>query len=212
MRIVYVYDALCGWCYGFSPVINRLYEKYKSKLGIEVVSGGMILGKKSGPVGKVAAYISEAYKQVEDKTGVEFGSAFLEGTLKEGKVVFDSFPPAKALKIVKELKDVRTLPYATDIQKAIYYDGADPSNVDLYKDLASAHGISVKDFEILWSSPDYQVRTHEEFIFAQQLNVTGYPTVFIEEDSTYHLLARGYTSYKVLRDRLEHLVGFAESR
>ena len=26
--ILYVYDIMCGWCYGFSPVINRLYEEY----------------------------------------------------------------------------------------------------------------------------------------------------------------------------------------
>jgi len=212
MRIVYVFDALCGWCYGFSPVINRLFEEYQYRLDIEVISGGMVLGKSSGPIGKVASYISDAYQVVEEKTGVKFGSAFLNGTLKDGKVIFDSFPPAKALKIVKELKEHESLAYATDIQKAIYYDGANPSDVEVYKKLAFEHGVSVKDFEILWSTPDYQVRTHEEFMFAQQLNVTGYPTVFIEEESTYHLLARGYTSYQVLRGRLEHLVGFAESR
>ena len=30
--IVYVYDALCGWCYGFAPVIERLHEKYGDRL------------------------------------------------------------------------------------------------------------------------------------------------------------------------------------
>jgi len=210
MRIIYVYDALCGWCYGFSPVINRLYDNYKSILDIEVISGGMVLGKSSGPIGEVAGYISEAYKKVEEKTGVKFGSAFLNHTLKEGIATFDSFPPAKALKIFKELKQEKALEFASDIQTAIYFEGDDPTDMCTYAGMAAKYGVSKNDFEILWSSVDYDVRTREEFIFAQQLNVTGYPTVFVEVENTYHVIARGYTSYRVIRDRLEHLVGFTE--
>ena len=27
--IIYCYDAYCGWCFGFSKVIKRLFEEYK---------------------------------------------------------------------------------------------------------------------------------------------------------------------------------------
>ncbi len=43
-RIIYVNDALCGWCYGFSPVITAIHEKYKDELDFEVISGGMVTG------------------------------------------------------------------------------------------------------------------------------------------------------------------------
>lgn len=54
MKIIYLYAALCGWCYGFSPVLHQFQEKYKGDVTIEVISGGMITGKKIGPIGKVA--------------------------------------------------------------------------------------------------------------------------------------------------------------
>lgn len=41
--LVYCYDAYCGWCYGFSRVIKKIYEEYKDQLDFEVLSGGMIL-------------------------------------------------------------------------------------------------------------------------------------------------------------------------
>ena len=41
-RIIYCYDAYCGWCYGFSPVIKALYEKYNDQFEFETISGGMI--------------------------------------------------------------------------------------------------------------------------------------------------------------------------
>ena len=41
--LIYCYDAYCGWCYGFSPVVKKIADNYKSRLHIEVLSGGMII-------------------------------------------------------------------------------------------------------------------------------------------------------------------------
>jgi putative protein-disulfide isomerase len=40
--LYYVYDPLCGWCYGFSPVINQLKESMQDEFTIEVISGVMV--------------------------------------------------------------------------------------------------------------------------------------------------------------------------
>ncbi len=32
MDLVYVYDALCGWCYGFAPVIKAFAERYAEEV------------------------------------------------------------------------------------------------------------------------------------------------------------------------------------
>ena len=31
MTIYYCYDAYCGWCYGFSPVIKRIFDAYREE-------------------------------------------------------------------------------------------------------------------------------------------------------------------------------------
>ncbi len=51
VKLIYVYDALCGWCYGFSPVMMQLHSKYKDSIDFQVVSGGMITGNRIGPIG-----------------------------------------------------------------------------------------------------------------------------------------------------------------
>lgn len=66
--IYYCYDAYCGWCYGFSPVIKQLSELYADRMAFEVLSGGMILPDTPRHIGAVAGYISEAYKVVEETT------------------------------------------------------------------------------------------------------------------------------------------------
>jgi len=42
--LIYCYDAYCGWCYGFSPVIKKIAEDYKDIFDIGVFCGGMMIG------------------------------------------------------------------------------------------------------------------------------------------------------------------------
>jgi putative protein-disulfide isomerase len=53
-EIIYVFDPLCGWCYGFSPVIKQAYDTYKDKADFKVITGGMIIGDQISPIGKMA--------------------------------------------------------------------------------------------------------------------------------------------------------------
>ena len=34
--LIYCYDAYCGWCYGFSNVMVRVFEKYKNEIREEI--------------------------------------------------------------------------------------------------------------------------------------------------------------------------------
>src|SRR5258708_2903177 len=75
--LYYCYDAYCGWCYGFSPVISRISLTYKNHLAFEVLSGGMIITTEPRPLKVTAGYIQEAYKTVEEHTGIKFGEDYL---------------------------------------------------------------------------------------------------------------------------------------
>jgi len=119
MKVIYVYDALCGWCYGFSPVISKLHERHQEELEFEVLSGGMVTGERIGPIGEVAGYISQAYKDVERAAGVTFGEGFLKGILAEGSAIFTSIPPAVALTVFKQHQPKKAVPFAARLQKAI---------------------------------------------------------------------------------------------
>ncbi len=38
--LYYCYDAYCGWCYGFSPVIRRVFEEYQDSIELRSALGG----------------------------------------------------------------------------------------------------------------------------------------------------------------------------
>ncbi|WP_260128811.1 hypothetical protein [Elizabethkingia anophelis] len=41
MKLIYIMDPLCGWCYGNSDNILELFEKYKNDIKFEILPGGM---------------------------------------------------------------------------------------------------------------------------------------------------------------------------
>ena len=202
-KIIYVYDALCGWCYGFSPVIERLYEERSDQLSFHAVSGGMITGERIGPIGEVAAYIKQAYKDVEHRTGVTFGQDFLEGVLEEGSAIFTSHPPAKALAVIKREQPDQSVPFAADLQKGIYYHGHKPADPEWYGKLGKQYGIPQNDFLEMMEQEETEVSKKQDYKLSAQLQVTGFPTVFYTDGNrNLSLLARGYTDFEALNGAL----------
>ncbi len=211
MTIYYLYDALCGWCYGFSPVFQDFYDQNKNDYKFEVISGGMIQGDRIGPIGEVAGYIGEAYKQVEERTGIKFGEEFLQGTMKKGTAIFTSLPPARALAAFKRLQPENQVPFAAALQKAVYFDGMEPEDMDGYIRLAGEFGVEPADYSRLLNAEDIAYAAREEFMFTQQLGVQGFPMVVLKnEQEQYYLVASGYVSPDVLADHFQMAVKAAK--
>ena len=202
MKIIYVYDALCGWCYGFSPVITKLEDTYKNRFDFEVISGGMITGSRIGPIGEVAPYISWAYKEVENRTGVKFGNTFLNETLKNGNTIFTSVPPAIALSLFKKLERKNQIRFAAALKKAIYFNGIAPEHLDVYGQIASKFGLDADAFIKKMKVPLYSALAEDDFKTSANLGVSGFPSVFVENEQGYHKIASGYVSFDVLENNL----------
>ena len=202
--LFYCYDAYCGWCYGFSPVIKKIAEN-NLFLQIEVLSGGMILAEKPVPIAATAVYIQKTYPTVEEYTGISFGADYLWHI--NNPELSDWFPhsekPAIALCIFKEFYPERQVEFACDLQYALHYEGRDLTDDEAYRHLLEKYSIQPEIFYSKLSSEEYKEQAYYEFQLCKQLQVTGYPCILLQNsDSKFTLLARGYTDYETLSARL----------
>lgn len=203
--LFYCYDAYCGWCYGFSPVIKKLVDNYPS-LQVEVLSGGMIIAEKPVPISATAGYIVKAYPTVEEYTGIKFGADYLWHI--NNPQLSDWFPdsekPAIALCIFKEFYPGRQVEFAGDLQYALHFEGRDLTDDEAYRHLLEKYSIQPEIFYSKLKSEEYKEQAHYEFQLCKQLQVTGYPCVLLQNSETkFTLLARGFTDYETLEARLE---------
>lgn len=206
-KIYYIYDALCGWCYGFSPVISRFEEEHKLDFEWEVLSGGMVRGPRVGPIGMVAPYIKEAYKQVEQSTGVQFGKAFLEQLSKEeDSPLFDSVPPSKALIIFKHMQPEKQVAFASALQKAIYFDGIAPTDHEALARVAAGFGIDTDYFLKALDTDEAGHKAAQEFALVENWGITGFPAVVLDRGDQLFLAARGYTPYEQFKQTVDNIL------
>ncbi len=204
--LIYCYDAYCGWCYGFSSVMKKIAENYAAILEIDVLSGGMVLPEKPVHISATAGYILEAYLRVEEMTGVKFGEDYL-WHLKNPEDT-DWYPhsekPAIALCIFKEFYPEKAVLFVADLQYALHYEGRDLTDDEAYKHLLEKYNIQEEVFFEKLRSVAYKEMANYEFNFVKQLQVAGFPAVLLQTgDLKFHLLARGYTDFDSLKQRLD---------
>lgn len=204
-KLIYCYDALCGWCYGFSPSLQFFVERHQAELEVEVLSGGMITGDRIGPIGTVASYIHWAYKEVEQRTGVTFGHAFLNDTLKTGTATFTSIPAAIAMCVFKAQLPNRQLSYATRLQQGIYYDGIHPTDFAAYEKMAKEKGWEGEDFQGLMRDERYEAQAQQSFQRVKAMGVSGFPTLLLQKGETLYTIAHSAVSLDYLEQSYEHI-------
>jgi len=203
--LVYLYDAYCGWCYGFSPVIKNIRSAFKNNLDFEVLSGGLVLPVNRVHISVTAQYIEETYKDIERLTGVLFGADYLWHIQNPGQS--DWYPhsekPAIALCIFKEYFPEQQVELAMAIQNALFAEGRDLCDDEAYRHLLVSYHIPPGEFYPKLKSDAYKEKAYYEFELAKRLNVSGYPTVFIQlSESKFYLVAEGYTPFDIIKERI----------
>ena len=142
---------------------------------------------------------------MEELTGVKFGEDFLWHIYHPelSDWVMNSEKPAIALCIFKEYYPERQLEFAADLQYALNFEGRDLDDNESYRHLLEKYSIQPEPFYQKLQSEEYKQQAFYEFTLCKQLQVTGFPAVLMQiGDTKFHLLARGYTTYEDMEERV----------
>lgn len=202
--IIYVYDPMCGWCYGFSGHIRKAADTYAKDFEFEIISGGMVIGEREGPIGDFADYILGAYPRVEEYSGAKFGEPYLN-QLKDKSLYSSSMVPSVALEVFKSFKPQEAIQFAAEMQKAYFSEGLDLRSDAVYQKLAKQFGIDETEFLKRLHSIEYKALAEKGFQQSAQLGVQGYPAVLAIKNGKYYALTRGFTTYDELAKLFEKL-------
>lgn len=207
--IIYCYDAYCGWCYGFSPVMQQIEIEYHQVFDFEVLSGGMILPEKPRHISAIADYIKKSYTTVEEHTGITFGKDYLWHI--NNPANSDWYPnsekPSIALCIIKDENPQLAVSFASALQYALHFEGRDLCDDEAYRHLLHKYSTSPDQFFQKLQSDEYKEKAYYDFALCKQLKVTGYPAVLLQTaENKFYALTYGYTDYDTLTKRIENVL------
>jgi putative protein-disulfide isomerase len=201
-QILYLFDPLCGWCYGFSENINNFSGKHQDKFEVVPIPGGMVVEERVRPISSMAGYIGDALKKVEQTTGCTFGEAYKK-ELRDGDMLLDSEPPSRALITFRTFDLNRSILFAKSLQSAHYMEGKDYNDPALYRAMASSFGLDPDLFMERFNDPEMKQQVQQEFAWVRESGIQGYPTVVLRNKERYYLLTNGYASLDTLEQSLQ---------
>lgn len=180
----YIYDPMCGWCYGAAPLI----EAARAVARIEAHAGGMMMGAQRRPVTpELRRYVNEADQRIAYLSGQPFGAGYKDGLLNDAGAVLDSEPPITAILAADKVAS-QGLALLARLQKAHYVEGRRVAERRVLGDLAADIGIDRAGFERAYD--DMAGAATKEHVVAtrtlmNRLGATGFPSLALERDGAF---------------------------
>lgn len=180
----YIYDPMCGWCYGAEPLI----EAARAVTRIEAHAGGMMMGSQRRPVTpELRRYVNEADQRIAHLSGQPFGAAYKDGLLNDSGAVLDSEPPITAILAAEQVSS-QGLALLARVQTAHYVEGRRVAERQVLGDLAADIGIARAAFERAYD--DFAGPATKEHVVAtrtlmNRIGATGFPSLALERDGVF---------------------------
>jgi len=175
----YIYDPLCGWCYGAAPLVKAA----RAVLAVRPHGGGMMTGAhRQAVTPQLRAYVKQHDERIAQLSCQPFGLEYLDGLLCDTGVVFDSEPPTAAMLAAEQMAG-RGLDMLAQLQIAHYVEGrqiADRATliaVAVTLDLDPAAFAEALDRQ-LGAAVQAHIRTTRELM--AQVGAQGFPCFVLE--------------------------------
>jgi len=205
VKIIYVMDPICGWCYGHIENSMKMFDQFKDSVEFEILPGGMWSGEnKRVQSVQMMNYFLKHDAAITERTGVKFGSAYLE-FIKKHDVVLDSEIPSRAILSFSKVAPELSMRATVEIQKARYFYGKDLNKDETYAEIAKILKVDEKEFFSVFKSPDLIKFTQETFLKASKY-APSYPTLLAEKDDKVYLLEQGFAPYSELESKIATLL------
>jgi putative protein-disulfide isomerase len=216
-ELIYITDAYCLWCFGFSKAISEIAKTHADDINIRVLNGGMIpsdlplrtmFSRFPDPIG--------LHKRVEQMADVRFGSSYLDEikNFNNSRRILNSTYPAMAMLTFKHLGVKAELTLAHAIQHAYYINNKDLQRVETYKSIAHKFGIEFTQFKSQFAHTarlKSGVATEKKWV--SQLGIQGFPALLLRKDENrFASIANGFLSFDDLKFNLDRALQKPQER
>ena len=203
MKLYYIWDAYCGWTYGFAYPFTEFMKEHP-ELETEIISGGLFWGENKKKIMdfKEAQSIN---KKIEEYYGMAFGKDYNE-LFSSGNMIMDSLGPARVFSILrKHVSPERHVELTLDIQKIFFDEGKDLSCAASYDSIIGDYMLDNGVMDELKKALEEEEEAHQDFIKAHKLGIQSYPTLILEKDGNWYQLNRNVRSKEDLERNFSKL-------
>ncbi|WP_308365815.1 MULTISPECIES: DsbA family protein [unclassified Microbulbifer] len=204
----YLFDPLCGWCYGATPALSAVEEVPGAT--IELLPTGLFSGEGARPMDDdFAAYAWSNDQRIAHLTGQSFTERYREEVLGDRRQFFDSGPTTVALTAVSLTAPARELEALKAIQRARFVDGKDITDLKLLASLLASLGLDEAAAMVEYPDADLleanRIRINRAGTLLWELGARGVPVFVADTGKERRMLQSSaiYSNPRALIDQLK---------
>lgn len=203
MRLIYVADPMCSWCYGFGRTLDALLADPRevAPLSLAVVMGGLRPYTEEPLAEGMRDEILTHWRHVHEASGQPFAEAPRTAMHAPG-FIYDTEPASRATITVRSHWPKLTWRFLKGIQRAFYAEARDITQPAVLADVAGELGIPREEFAVAFASEGLREATRADFGQAQAWGIRGFPALIAEHGDELHLVCHGFVDEDGLRARL----------
>jgi len=201
MKLIYVGDPMCSWCYGFGPEWHKTIDIYSEKMDVEYVMGGLRPYYEK-PMIEMKSFLSEHWEQVHNATG----QPFTYGILDRSDLNYDTEPPSRAVIIVRQMKPEVVPEFFSKVQSLFYYENKNMNLSETYHEVLEELDIDKNEFDKIFSSQAGKDASKIDFRKAAEMGAQSFPTVLLENNGEYYIVVQGYASSDNVSQSIDRLI------
>lgn len=185
MRIHYLFDPLCGWCYGAVPALQQLVQLY----GVEIhfAPTGLFAGENAHTLNaSFAEFAWQNDQRIARLTGQIFSEVYRVDVLGASGALFDSAPATLGIIAAAATDEKRELEVLMALQRARYVEGRDNAKLSVVAEVLAELGLEEASRRVL--SPDedllksYNSRISAARGMMRQIGAQGVPAIVVEDE------------------------------
>ena len=208
MKLIYVADPMCSWCYGFGKEMTALHERHP-ELSLQIIVGGLRAGATDVLDEDGKQFRLHHWARVEQLSGLPFNR---DGLMARQGFVYDTEPICRAVVAARILApEADLLAIFRALQRAFYVSALDTTNGEVLAEVGTAaladdgFTVDAKTFLATWKSPATIEAARSDFSLARAMGVSSFPTLFLENEGKLHRVGAGYAHVDVLEQEVARL-------
>ena len=183
----YIYDPLCGWCYGAAPLVAAA----RDIVTVRLHGGGMMAGPDRRRVtAQLRTLVAHHDQRIAQISGQKFGERYTEGLLRDTSAVLDSEPPISAVLAADQMAS-RGLDMLARLQVAHYVEGQRIADRAVLICVAAELGLEAPIFQKTLAQLEgepAQRHIRESRALLKHVGSQSFPTFALEVDGRISLI------------------------
>jgi len=193
--LYYIHDPMCGWCWGYRPVWERLQQKLPEQIAVEYVLGGLAPDTDLPMPEQMQRDIQAIWCSIREKLGTEFNFEFWTNNTPSRS----TYLSCRAVIVATEMGHGKAMINA--IQQAYYLRAMNPSERVVLQQLAAELASQGLDLDPTRFATELEsVRTNQELqrqiALAKSLTNRGFPSLVLEHDGRHEPIEHDYLDHR----------------